>query len=161
MYSACNIYFLYYYFERFVSIWKLEWRERRFNFERDVREIQSDKEPKPTEHILEIWILGNRGKFSFYRGEKTNFVHDLFWLARCDCVGESEAQLRCLPLPLPGLMLTVWLNGGNETATMAITAAHHTQALARPGITRRYTDILSIWHFKYCLFHSTATSSEN
>ena len=156
MYSACNIYF-----HSFVSIWKLEWRERRFNFERDVREIQSDKEPKPTEHILEIWILGKRGKFSFYRGEKTNFVHDLFWLARCDCVGESEAQLRCLPLPLPGLMLTVWLNGGNETTTMAITAAHHTQALARPGITRRYTDILSIWHFKYCLFHSTATSSEN
>ena len=52
------------------------------------------------------------------------------------CVGESGAQLRCLPLPLPGLMLTVWLNGGNETATMAITAAHHTQDLTSQGITR-------------------------
>ena len=32
MYSACNIYF-----HSFVSIWKLEWRERRFNLERDVK----------------------------------------------------------------------------------------------------------------------------
>ena len=54
MHTACNIYLIHFYFEMSVSIRKLEWRERRFNFERDVREIQSDKEPKPTEHILEI-----------------------------------------------------------------------------------------------------------
>ena len=145
MYSACNIHFLYYYFERFVSIWKLEWRERRFNFERDVREIQSDKEPKPTEHILEIWILG-RGESFLFTGEKKLILCMIYFGWRGvivpEKVGPSWDVCLCSASAWADAdSLVKWWkwdgnNGHNSRTHHTPHTTHSTQALTRPGITR-------------------------